>query len=167
MRQFMNIVETWDRQFKVYGNTDLDVFRNPSRSEFLKLLVMSKHKMLRGLIAENNDLIVWDAAEATHGDVDGAYRKQDPQGFHSAYLLLMQDRADFNDINLDVNENDDYERYHYDWYLFAAVNAAHECPSLVHIYGRNFVPMGIDNVSGTSVEMTPEWLAKNCRPKSV
>lgn len=63
------------------------------------------------------------------------------------------------------NENDDFETYRYDWYLAAGVAAAHECSALVRLYGADFIPIGVDNETGENIEMTPDWLATNCRPR--
>lgn len=166
MRRWIALVEQWDKQFRVYNDTDVDVFRNPSRTEFASMLHQSRGKMLRGLIDVNNNLYVWDGFLVTHGDIDQAYRKtEDYPGFHSVYLLLYADRCVFNDINYDANENDDYETYPYDWYLAAAVRAAHACPALVHLYGANFVPIGHDSDTDKQVAMTSEWIAQNCRAR--
>jgi hypothetical protein len=164
MREFMRIVEDWDKNVSVYGfgapakPAQVDIFRNPSRKEFTKLLRDSQFKTLRALI-DNGDLLVWDAALTTHNDVQKHY----PQA-RSIYLLLYADHVEWNDINFENNEEDDYETYPYDGALKRGIDLCHNTKALTHLYGHNFVIIGNDGDTEERVSMTPEWVAANCRP---
>ncbi len=154
--------EAWDANVSAYdfttSPTHVDVYRNPSKAELLKLIQATEYKVLRGLI-EGTDLLVWDAYLTTHGDIQKHY----PQA-RSIYLLLNVKCVEWNDINYENNEEDDWEEYRYGEHLADGIALAHQCPSLVRIYGPDFVMIGIDNDTGENIPMTTEWIAANCRP---
>lgn len=158
------LFEAWDRQVTCYSfanrEIEVDIFKNPSKREFAQLFKESSGKQLRGLVlADTNDLVVWDAYLTTHGDVSKHYKA------HSIYLVLTPQVVELNDINYDMNEGDDYKEHPYDWTLAAHVEIVHRCRALVHAYGADFVPVGYDNDSGEKYQLTPQWLKQNCRAR--
>lgn len=126
---------------------DLDVHRNPSKTEFTKLLNQSKAKMLRGDIF-NGDLLVWDAYEATHGDLNDHY-----PGSICAYLYFAPGKPVLmNDIQTRREEEGALEG-EYGPDLQRLVQQVRSNPSLIHIYGKNFPIVGQDNEDDEKINL--------------
>lgn len=147
------LVEAWDRTIKPpYANgLEVDIFKNPDRAEYAKLI--REHKQLRGILDDQGNLLVWDAYLATHGDIDVFY---DSVG---AYLYLTPDRLWFNDMNFyhsGLKDGPLYSKTVRIMYERAKKNR-----SLNRIYGRDFVPLGIDNETRQRFDITPEWIEKH------
>lgn len=110
MKKWISLIEglTWFSQYSV-GDHQVDVYRNLSKNDFLRLLkqLETQHGMnewpVRAFITPT-DLYVWDAYLATHSDM----RDFDIPS-SGGYLYLNRDSILFND--LDWEYNDDGEKY--------------------------------------------------------
>lgn len=147
------LVEAWDRTVKPpYANgLEVDIFKNPDRAEYAKLI--REHKQLRGILDDQGNLLVWDAYLATHGDIDVFY---DSVG---AYLYLTPDRLWFNDMNFYHSGMKDGPMYSKTVRIM--YERAKKNRSLNRIYGRDFVPLGIDNETRQKFDITPEWIEQH------
>lgn len=95
--RYSEISEAWSQSFVNSTDQHVDVFHNPSKAEFAKLL--RKHKAVRGFLDSPTDVYVWDAYQATHSQVAEAI---DLWG-----IALIWDASGADD-QLEVYWNNDY-----------------------------------------------------------
>jgi GNAT superfamily N-acetyltransferase len=92
------ITEGYHTTFKSENGDDVDVFENPSRNEFLKILHNSHERILRAWVWPNR-VLVWDAFLSTH-DVNFDL---DPDGKHTGEyvnsILMTRDHVMINHYN--------------------------------------------------------------------
>lgn len=162
MRKYIDIInEKWENTVDAfgYGHTPkvitVDIFRNPSRSEFFKLIRNSQYQSLRALLS-GDDLLVWDAGLTTHGDIMKHYPHAE-----SITLLLEPSRVLWTDINSEYNDEDDSEEYPFSSSLKTKLDKIHNCSTLRHLYGE-FTVIGLDE--NEQHFLTPEWVTSHCRP---
>jgi hypothetical protein len=62
MRNWINLIESYETTIKGIGDSQVEVFRNPSRKEWQEC---SQHDMVRAFIV-GNDLLIWSVFGAVH-----------------------------------------------------------------------------------------------------
>jgi hypothetical protein len=160
--RYHDLIEAWHDALKTPFGV-VDVFKNPSRSEFRKLLadVKAAHgdKLwanglwlpLRANISPDGSLYVWDAHHATHSDVIGGHNIPTVGG----YLYLGPDFVFFNDLEMEYAEDDGAK---YGPWLRRYYEATRRNTSLKAIFGPDFKILGEED---GLVEITDEFIAQN------
>jgi hypothetical protein len=157
------ICERWWNSFKIEDwNKNIDVYLNPSKSEFLKLIAHFEREHgqmewpLRAFITPTN-LYVWDAFEATHSDMSS-------MGIPSAggYLYLNREGILFNDLNWDDSDGGEKP---YGAHVRRYYEATMTNPAIRRIYGVPKIT-GVDDAGLAGVTgkfpITPEFIEQNC-----
>lgn len=154
MRQFMNLVEKWLHQLCIDDHA-LDLYVNPSRLEFVKLL--RQFGALRGDITADGDLVVWDANIATHSDVE-----RDFGSWIGVYLYLYKDHVVMNDINYHTEHGGDFG---YGPVFSNKARMVMTNRNLQRVYGSSFNVIGVDNANDEGQPLTLDLLDRIEREK--
>lgn len=132
MRNFIDIVSL--PLLEAYYNTYLidcddgvrrtvELFRNPSRAELIKMMNQTEYKELRGvLFPETDEMIVWDGTAIQHHDVTGVLDRDDYyiRLFVTSVGIIIHDHPD------DSEGGVDYE-----------INAIQQSPAIIRAMGPN------------------------------
>lgn len=145
MRNFINIVtekagqtlivETYLTTIQIEGDYTgakfpVEVFKNPSRKDFLKGLNDTNFHCARGNLYPDGTLLVFYEEEAEHYPVSYALGK----GEEFIRLFLKKDRVIFYSIEFDDELSD--------MTVEEAIEMFRAAPALQRIYGRNFEVVG-------------------------
>lgn len=155
------LMEEWSNTYVVDGH-NIDVFKNPSKSEFLKLIAKleSEHGVsdwpLRAFVTKT-DLHIWDAYIATHSDMSNF---QIPTA--GGYIYLNKDQILLNDLNWESSEGGEKP---YGAWVRRYYDAIMTNPSIKRIYGSNPKIIGADDegLAGYKgfFDITPDFIEKN------
>ncbi len=135
LRDYIRIVEGFHTAFKNDRGDTVEVFENPSRSEFLRLIHESHAGLLRAWVWKNR-IVVWDAYLSTHDvdfDLDPEMKNFNDGGFVNS-VILSRDAVVIN-----------HSRYYGETPDAAMENAKRQfnsCSALTRIYGVD-VPVRI------------------------
>jgi hypothetical protein len=163
MRRLMALMEGWDSTLPLDNGNLVDIYRNPSRAEFHKLL--KQYGSLRGEIDENGDLLAWDAHVAVHSEIAHHHSKRYARVMDT-YLYLHNDHVVMNDINYHTEESGDSG---YGPLLARKAELVFSNQYLHRIYGGVPKVVGTDNVNDEEHVLTPALLARiaNERPDRI
>lgn len=117
MRNFIDIVEAAGMEtFVTTNGKEVQVWKNPGKTQFRGILANSEHDELRGFLM--GDLYVWDAAIAVHADL------MDHLNMHGAVKLVL--KPDYIEISYrDETDSDEVEE-----------DYVGEHPAIVRAYGK-------------------------------
>lgn len=161
------VTEVWLNTYRIEDGPDIDVFVNPSKTEFLKLI--ARHEREHGTVMDwplrafvtSTDLYVWDAYVATHSDMS---HHKIPQA--GGYLYLNRDGIMFNDLNMEDSEGGELP---YGPYIRSYFEATMVNPTIKRLYGPNPHILGIDDENlagiGTRFEVTRDFVEKYCEKR--
>ena len=141
MRRLITLIEAFHTAFMQDGNM-VEVFENPSRGEFLKLIAASEHGVLRAWLYDRI-LLVWDASLSTH-DVD--FDLPDPGDGRVDSLVLSRAGVIINHLSYVLsgyepgNELTPKEQQ----YVESYIGRLKQHPLLQRIYGSNVTVKIID-----------------------
>lgn len=142
---------SWDKTVTAYKGVNVDVHRNPSNAD-LKALFRAFSSLRSEIEAKSNDLLVWDASVATHGDIGNHYT------FRSTFLYLYPDNVVANDIKYHTEKGGDQG---YGSYLSEALGHLLSNEKLCRAYGGQLPPIiGVDNSNDERHELTEELLER-------
>lgn len=106
MRDLINLVETWFTSIKGYNGL-VDVYKNPSRAELMKLIHEDEYKQVRAL-ATKDDLYIFTAS-LSHGDVQSALGWD----LWDKARIFIDQQGPYLNVNDDMvfsGTDDDYEK---------------------------------------------------------
>lgn len=163
MRKWIDIInEKWLDTIRANGR-QVDLFQNPTRSEWSKLF-RDCPDGLRGHITNDGNLVVWDAMYATHADVDLGNKTP-------GYRYFYPDHIMFNDLHMDANEEDQPNAAgtipKYDWFVTATYESTVANKSVTNFYGNNPKIIGTNGFSlhPETFEIDYDWIQTNCLDK--
>lgn len=155
MRRFINIVEgmrineAWTSTVRAAGQ-DVDVFRNPSKMEVLKLIREFDNAPLRADIEwQTKDLLAWNSDLATHSDLMNHF------GMTELYLYLHPRLVQMNDIQYHRDDDGQYGDR-----LVMRMTLVLESPHIQRIYGTNPTVKLLDNETGGMFDLTRDLIEK-------
>lgn len=180
MRNHINLVEgllkeEWFNTIDVYG-THVDVFKNPTRSEFNKLMAQiakttggtqsgstgGPKLFFRANVSPDGSLYIWDAYYATHDDIIGNDHVGETVG---GYIYLGADFVYFNDLHYETRESRTGPVYGH--WVRAYYNACRSNACLKALFGPNFRIVGVDyedvrrlGIKDKLIEIDDEFIEK-------
>lgn len=162
-----SVTEAWLGSFKTRWNkTGAEVFVNPSRQEFTKLM-KQWGTAARALITKNDDLVFWHMDDALHSEA-ASFLHKTAGDFIPAHIILY---APNHDMKIVWNELENFiadehgvgtaEDHGYTPLLKKTWLKVINNPYLNRIYGKVY-PWGLnESRTGDYFEMTEEWMTKN------
>lgn len=159
-----DLSEGWLATTKV-GEHQVDLFTNPSRSEWAKLFRDYPQGLRGHVLRDDGSVVVWDAMHAVHTDID-RYLTSQGHRITCGYRYFFPDRIEFNDIHMETNDedlvNDAGEVTHYGWYLRETFDTTITNRSIISFYGNPPKIIGIDATLLAPVSINAEWIKINC-----
>lgn len=109
------------------GRHIVEVFKNPNRLEFNRLLRKSEHGSLRASLYEDGALLVWEGTSVQHHDLDAAMANQ-VEGFTPQHYIRLF--LDATGVSMNVSIDDDVQKMEEE--------AITSNPTLQRIFGSDF-----------------------------
>lgn len=132
MNNWINILtesywETLDVECDYGGRHIVEVFKNPSRLEFNRLMRKSEHGSLRASLYADGTLLVWEGTSVQHHDLDAAITKQVADFVPQHYIRLFLDATG---VSMHESPDDDAQKMEEE--------AITSKPTLKRIFGSDF-----------------------------